>query len=114
MTTTTSSASAEATEEVPQGWTLGPGGLRRELEFKNFAQALAFVVLAGRRAEAADHHPDVDIRWNKVTLALMTHSKGRVTAADYAMARELNGIALEDAVALAPVILAPEGIPLES
>ena len=43
-------------------------------------------------AEKADHHPDIDIRWNKVTLALTTHSEGGLTARDFAMARKCSAI----------------------
>jgi 4a-hydroxytetrahydrobiopterin dehydratase len=59
---------------------------------KDFAGALAFVNAVGQRAEAAGHHPDIDIRWNKVTLRLSTHSAGGLTAADLALAEEIDGL----------------------
>ncbi|HSI84279.1 MAG TPA: 4a-hydroxytetrahydrobiopterin dehydratase, partial [Candidatus Methylacidiphilales bacterium] len=68
---------------IPEGWTLTPEGLKKNLTFKDFTEAVAYVVLIGKKAEAANHHPDIDIRWNKVNLVLITHSKGKVTEADY-------------------------------
>jgi len=56
------------------------------VELRDFAAALAFVNAVGAAAEAANHHPDIDIRWNKVTLALTTHDAGRLTDKDYALA----------------------------
>jgi 4a-hydroxytetrahydrobiopterin dehydratase len=44
------------------------------------------------KADKADHHPDIDIRWNRVTLTLTTHSEGGLTAKDFAMARQCTGI----------------------
>ena len=52
----------------------------------DFAAALAFVNAVGAAAEAANHHPDIDIRWNKVRLALTTHDAGGLTLLDLALA----------------------------
>jgi 4a-hydroxytetrahydrobiopterin dehydratase len=60
---------------------------------KDFAQALTFVNAVGAVAEEANHHPDIDIRWNKVTLRLSTHSAGGLTAADLDMARRIDALA---------------------
>ena len=51
------------------------------------------VNLVGREAEQSQHHPDIDIRWNTVTMTLSTHSEGGLTAADLALARRINAIA---------------------
>ena len=59
-------------------WTEEGGALTKELRFADFAEALAFVNEVGAIAEAANHHPDIDIRWNVVTLRLSTHSEGHV------------------------------------
>ena len=67
--------------------------LVRDFEFANFADALAFVNRVGEEAEEANHHPDILIHgWNKVRLTLSTHSEGRITAADHAMAERIDAI----------------------
>jgi len=66
----------------------------------DFVEALALVVEIGRMAEAADHHPDIDIRYRTVHLSLTTHDAGnQVTGKDFALAREINDLG-EDAVRL--------------
>jgi 4a-hydroxytetrahydrobiopterin dehydratase len=62
----------------------------RVVELADFAAALDFVNEVGRLAEAANHHPDIDIRWNTVTLRLSTHSAGGLTAADLALAKSID------------------------
>ena len=57
---------------------------------KDFADSLAFVVGVGTLAEAMNHHPDIDIRWNVVTLRLSTHSAGGITSADLELARQVD------------------------
>ena len=57
---------------------------------KDFADALAFVNAVGALAEAANHHPDIDIRWDTVTLRLLTHSRGGITDADLELAAEID------------------------
>jgi 4a-hydroxytetrahydrobiopterin dehydratase len=66
--------------------------IRRKFEFKGFMGAMGFVNRVARAAERADHHPDIDIRWNKVTLTLSTHSEGGLTAKDFSMARQCSAI----------------------
>jgi 4a-hydroxytetrahydrobiopterin dehydratase len=74
------------------GWTARSRAIRRRFEFRGFAQAVDFVNRVAGQAERKDHHPDIDIRWNKVTLTLSTHSEGGLTAKDFSMARECNAI----------------------
>jgi len=57
-----------------------------------FAGALEFVNRVGALAEAADHHPDIDIRWDTVTLRLSTHSAGGLTEKDLGLAAEIDGL----------------------
>jgi 4a-hydroxytetrahydrobiopterin dehydratase len=57
---------------------------------RDFAAALEYVNAVGRLAEAVNHHPDIDIRWNKVTLRLSTHSAGGITQADLELARRID------------------------
>ena len=59
---------------------------------KDFRDALLFVNAVGFLAERANHHPDVFISWNKVTLTLVTHSAGGLTENDFALAREVNDL----------------------
>jgi 4a-hydroxytetrahydrobiopterin dehydratase len=66
--------------------------IRRRFEFKGFLDAIDFVNRVARKAEKSDHHPDIDIRWNKVTLALSTHSEGGLTGKDFAMARQCDEV----------------------
>jgi 4a-hydroxytetrahydrobiopterin dehydratase len=74
-------------------WTPDGDALVRELEFSDFGAALAFVNRVGEAAEAANHHPDITIHgWNKVRLVLSTHSEGRVTDADHALAETIDGL----------------------
>ncbi len=68
--------------------------LVRDFEFANFRDALAFVNRVGEEAEEVNHHPDILVHgWNKVRLTLSTHSEGRVTDADHALAGRINGLA---------------------
>jgi 4a-hydroxytetrahydrobiopterin dehydratase len=64
--------------------------LARSVRRADFAQALAAVNAIGALAEAADHHPDIDIRWNTVTLRLSTHSAGGITEKDLALAAQID------------------------
>ena len=60
---------------------------------KDFAGALAFVNQVGELAESRNHHPDIAISWNKVTLTLSTHSEGGLTQADLDLAAAIDAIA---------------------
>ncbi len=75
------------------GWQLDGETISRTFAFADFAEAMGFVVKIAMAAEVADHHPDIDIRWNKVTLALTTHSEGALTAKDTALAAQADGFA---------------------
>ncbi|HEY4417123.1 MAG TPA: 4a-hydroxytetrahydrobiopterin dehydratase [Verrucomicrobiae bacterium] len=66
--------------------------ISRTYQFKDFPAALKFVNAVGQLAEQVQHHPDIDIRWNKVTLALTTHDAGGLTGKDFALARECDGL----------------------
>ncbi len=79
----------EAIAETPK-WTLAEHGLRREMSFADFKEALAFVNRVGMLAEAAGHHPDIDIRYNRVLLTLITHDAGGITRQDIEMAERLD------------------------
>ncbi len=68
--------------------------ISRTFVFQDFSVAMKFVNAVAEIAEAAQHHPDVDIRWNKVTLALTTHEAGGLTEKDFALARQCDALSL--------------------
>jgi 4a-hydroxytetrahydrobiopterin dehydratase len=74
------------------GWERSEGALRRAVKFPTFLEGIEAVHRVADRAEAADHHPDIDIRWRTVKFALVTHSAGGITENDLAMAREINAV----------------------
>jgi len=78
-----------ALSTLPQ-WQLNGEIISRTFEFKNFPAAMNFVNTVAELAEQAQHHPDIDVRWNKVTLALTTHDAGGLTEKDFALARECD------------------------
>ncbi len=67
--------------------------IRRDFRFADFGEAFAFMTRAAIAAEKADHHPDWSNSWNKVAVALSTHSAGGVTDRDIALARAMDGFA---------------------
>jgi 4a-hydroxytetrahydrobiopterin dehydratase len=71
-------------------WSLQDGRLVRQWEFKDFVTAMDFVKSVAVLAELAQHHPDIDIRYNRVGLALVSHDAGGITARDARMARQLS------------------------
>jgi 4a-hydroxytetrahydrobiopterin dehydratase len=78
---------------IPDGWSEVDGALEREFRFRDFAEALAFVNRVGEAAEAANHHPDVAIHWNRVTLRWWTHARDAITERDVDLARRTNELA---------------------
>jgi len=81
-----------ALASVP-AWQRNGEVIARTFEFKNFVVAMKFVNAVAEAAENAQHHPDIDIRWNKVTLALTTHDAGGLTEKDFALARQGDALA---------------------
>jgi len=73
------------------GWERHGDEIRRTFAFADFEGSLAFVGQVGALAEAANHHPDIDIRYSKVTLALSTHDAGGLTAKDFDLAEKIGG-----------------------
>ncbi len=74
-------------------WSLEAGMLVRTWTLPTFPDAIAFVNQAAALAEQANHHPDIDIRYSRVLLSLVSHDSGGITARDAAMARELGTVA---------------------
>ncbi|MBI2778244.1 MAG: 4a-hydroxytetrahydrobiopterin dehydratase [Gammaproteobacteria bacterium] len=73
-------------------WALAGDTIRRTIRFRSFPAAIAFVTEAGFLAEAANHHPDIDIRWRNVTLTLTTHEAGGLTQKDFDLAGQINAL----------------------
>ena len=77
-------------EERPD-WEVGGDEMTRTVVLDDFSQAMAFVTRVAIAAEVLDHHPDIDIRWNKVMLRLSTHSAGTLTGLDRELAARIDG-----------------------
>jgi Pterin-4a-carbinolamine dehydratase len=73
-----------------RGWSRQGDALTRTFEFKRFSDGIAFVHRVATAADAADHHPDIDIRYTKIRIALSTHDAGGITAADVKLAKEID------------------------
>jgi 4a-hydroxytetrahydrobiopterin dehydratase len=78
--------------EVPD-WQLEGNAIARTFQFENFLLAVDFVNKVASEAESINHHPDIDIRWNKVKLTLATHSAGGLTDMDFTLARRIDRFA---------------------
>src|SRR5688500_13367477 len=76
-------------------WKHEGGMIRRTYEAPGFLSGIEFVNRVARAAEAANHHPDIDIRWRKVTLALVTHDAGGLTWRDTKLAAEADTLFAE-------------------
>lgn len=79
--------------DIPDGWQEIDGALERTFQLRDFAEAIAFVNRVAGAAEEANHHPDVAISWNLVTLRWRTHSAGAITELDVAGARRSDELA---------------------
>ena len=71
-------------------WRRTGNEIAKTFEFKDFVHAMGFVNSVALSAEKANHHPDIDIRWNKVTLVLSTHSAGGLTDLDFSLAQTID------------------------
>jgi 4a-hydroxytetrahydrobiopterin dehydratase len=76
-------------KKIPE-WELEKKHIERTFEFDDFADAIDFVNAVAEVAEDEEHHPDIDIRYNKVRLILSTHSKGGLTELDFALAERID------------------------
>jgi 4a-hydroxytetrahydrobiopterin dehydratase len=74
------------------GWEYDDGELERKYKFDDFTQSIEFVNRVADLAEAADHHPNISIKYNRVKLTLSTHSEGGVTEKDFALIGEIDGV----------------------
>ncbi|MGP8252043.1 MAG: 4a-hydroxytetrahydrobiopterin dehydratase [Terracidiphilus sp.] len=88
--TVISAEDAERRLTTLPGWRIDAGELVKTFNFKDFREALAFVNRVGEAAESAGHHPDIDIRYNRVRLSLVTHDAGGLTEKDFDLASGVN------------------------
>ncbi|MCW4355087.1 4a-hydroxytetrahydrobiopterin dehydratase [Hoyosella sp. YIM 151337] len=79
------------------GWSRSGSSIIRTLALRSFPDAIALVDRVAETAEQRNHHPDIDIRWRKVTFACSTHALGGVTQLDLDLARTINELAEEQA-----------------
>jgi 4a-hydroxytetrahydrobiopterin dehydratase len=83
-------AADAALHERALAWRREGSELVKQVRRDGFGGALAYVNAVGALAEAANHHPDIDLRWDTVTLRLTTHSEGGLTEKDLALAEEID------------------------
>ncbi len=76
-----------------EGWELDDDELEKKFRFDDFVGSMAFVNAVANLANAADHHPDISIKYNRVKLTLSTHSEGGITEKDFALAAEIDSAA---------------------
>lgn len=74
-------------------WKRDGNSLVADFKFKDFNESMGFVTRVALAAEKADHHPDIDIRWNRVHLVLSTHSEGGITRKDLDLGARIAGFA---------------------
>ena len=84
-------AVARALVDLPL-WSGDADGLRRTVELPSFRAAVAAIVAIADVAEEMDHHPDVDLRWRTLHLALVSHSEGGVSELDLVLARRIDAL----------------------
>ncbi len=92
MAVLTDSQVQQALGRLP-GWQRSGIGIQRLFQFTDFNAAMQFVNQVAAAAEQANHHPDIDIRYNKVLMSLVSHDSGGVTQRDVRMAERINQIA---------------------
>jgi 4a-hydroxytetrahydrobiopterin dehydratase len=83
---------ADGLRVLPE-WTLSDGAIRRTVSAPTFLAGIELVSQVAAVAERMDHHPDIDIRWRRVTFTLSTHDAGGLTALDLEQAHEIDRLA---------------------
>ena len=83
----------EALAEHLPGWRLGDGEILKNFKFGSFMEAIRFIDRLAEKAEAADHHPDLENHYNRVAVSLTSHDAGGVTRADLELARAIEAVA---------------------
>lgn len=72
------------------GWSLEENRIRKKFDFPTYPDAIAAITRVGFAAEAANHHPDLEMNWKRVTFSLTTHAAGGLTERDFALARTID------------------------
>ena len=90
---------AAALEGAPN-WAEVGGSIQRTVSFKDFKESMSFVVHVATEAERVQHHPDILIRYNKVTLTLSTHDAGGLTEKDFGLARTIDALVEREGAAV--------------
>ena len=93
MSTVLSEAEVQQALRQLAGWKRNGNAIDRGFQFDNFVKAMEFVNQIAEAAEAVNHHPDILISYNKVTLSLVSHDSGGVTQRDIKMATRINELA---------------------
>jgi 4a-hydroxytetrahydrobiopterin dehydratase len=75
------------------GWKLDDDEIEKKFKFADFKQSMLFVNAVADAAEAMDHHPDIEIKYNRVEITLSTHSEGGVTEKDFDLAAQIDAAA---------------------
>jgi len=91
MATLSDAEIREAIQGLP-GWVHQDGKLTRTFTHSSFPEAIVFVNAVAHIAELANHHPDIDVRYSNITLALVTHDEGGITHKDVAVAKQVESI----------------------
>ncbi|HRQ74206.1 MAG TPA: 4a-hydroxytetrahydrobiopterin dehydratase [Phycisphaerales bacterium] len=92
MTTKLSEAEIQAALAATPEWSEVSGAIQRTYDFKDFVQAMRFVNKVAEHAEKVQHHPDILVRYNKVTISVSTHDAGGITAKDFALAKAVDAM----------------------
>ncbi|MBM3847249.1 MAG: 4a-hydroxytetrahydrobiopterin dehydratase [Verrucomicrobia bacterium] len=82
---------SKSAARVPD-WKVSGKAITRTFQFKDFVEAMKFVKRVAKHAEAAWHHPDIDIRWNKVKLVMTSHDLGGLSEKDFSSAVEYDSL----------------------
>ncbi len=93
LMTTLTAREIDSHLELRPNWKIEGGELIRTFTFETFPDAISFVDKVAALAEEAAHHPDIDIRYNKVKLALVSHDAGGITSKDFAIAAGADKLA---------------------
>lgn len=93
MSTVLSEAEVQQALRQLPGWKRNGNAIDRQFQFPDFVKAMEFVNQIAEAAEAVNHHPDILISYNKVTLSLVSHDSGGVTGRDIRMAARINELA---------------------
>lgn len=88
-----SEAQIKSALAASQGWSVNEAGeITKTYTFSGFPQSLMFTTAVGVLAEAAEHHPDITIKWNRVVLSLTTHDEGGVSEKDFDLAKQIDAL----------------------